>query len=353
MPAVRASPGPSRPTKLLQSTDPFSSRYRGETYYGLPPIKSSYYGWLIVAYFFIGGLASPLPFIANIVDLFGRKQDRGVVRAGRYIALLGALISPVLLIGDLHTPRRWYNMLRIYRRTSAMSIGAWALATFGTFTGVVAFGQALDDLFGWTFGRWMARLFTWPAALAGGVVSLYTGTLLAATNIPLWTGGFPYLSSLFTNSAVSTATAALTLAAEASQASPSTRRRLTWLALFASATELFFASLVTRQWRRFKVDAPLQDAPIRRGWRYGVLGLGIVGPLVVHVLEVVRGRTLPRVSALAPVGALVGGFLMRYVFIFAGNASGRIPEDYFLSTQPSSGSGEIVLRATVPAGARS
>ncbi len=353
MPTLRVPAGPPG-APARQAHSPLRSPYRGETYYGIPPIKSSYYGWLIVAYFFIGGLASALPFIANIVDLFGRREDRGVVRAGRYIALLGALVSPFLLIGDLHTPRRWYNMLRIYRGTSPMSIGAWALTTFGTFTGIVAFGQALDDWLGWALGRWIARIFTWPAALAGGIVSLYTGTLIAATNIPLWTSGFPYLSSLFASSAVSTATATLMLAAQVTRASSSTRRRLAWLGLVAGSSVLIFASLIARHWRRFKMDAPLRVPTLQFGWRVGVLGMGILVPLVVHTLEAIKGSTLSTLSTVAAISTLVGGFILRSVFIFGGNISGHRPQDYFLSTQPEAprASHEIVLSAGQASDAR-
>src|SRR5687768_6375194 len=102
------------------------------TYYDWPTVKSSHYRWLITTYFFVGGLAGAAQLIATIVDLVGGRRDRGVVSAGRYLALAGALLSPLFLIKDLHTPSRWYNMLRIARATSPMSIGSWTLALFGT-----------------------------------------------------------------------------------------------------------------------------------------------------------------------------------------------------------------------------
>jgi protein NrfD len=308
--------------------------YDDTTYYGMPAVKPSHYRWWIVSYFFIGGLASAAQFIATVLDLLGGKQDRPVVRAGRYLAFLGTLISPVLLIADLHTPRRWYNMLRIYRPTSPMSIGSWALATFGTFSGFVAVGQVFEDIFGGTAGRWLARVASLPAALAGGIVSLYTGTLLAATNTPLWGSAFPFLSSLFASSAASTATAALTLAMNATDAPESTRRRLGWFALIAGGAELFFATRIERNWQRRHVAGPIEQPPIGPTWRFGVLGLGIIVPLIVHAVEILRGRESRRVSALAAGAMLVGGYILRAVFIFGGIQSGRRPEDYFRFTRP-------------------
>ncbi len=309
--------------------------YRGETYYGMPALKPSPYRWLVTTYFFVGGLASAAQFIATAIDLFGARRDRPLVRAGRYLALAGALVSPFLLIADLHTPRRWYNMLRIYRPTSPMSIGSWALVLFGTFSGFVATGQAVEDVFGWRIGRWGARAASVPAALAGGIVSLYTGTLLAATNIPLWMSAFPFVSSLFASSAASTATAALTLAAQGANLPEDSRRRLSTLGAVTSATELVMAARIGLQWRRARTAEPLREPPLEMAWRAGVLGLGILTPLVVHAAEATRGRVPRALTTVAALGTLVGGFLMRAVFIFGGARSAERPQDYFRMTDPS------------------
>lgn len=323
--------------------------YAGQTYYGIPAVKSSHYAWPIAAYFFVGGLSSAAQFIATVLDLLGNRQDRPVVRAGRYLAFLGALASPGLLIADLETPKRWYNMLRIYRPTSPMSIGSWSLFTFGTASGFVAFGQFIEDLFGWGLGRWLARLASLPAALAGGVVSLYTGTLLAATNMPLWAGAFPFLSSLFASSAASTAAAALTLTTGGSETAETTRRRLTWFTLVTGAAELLFASLVERQWRRRQVDAPLQSGTLGSGWRFGVLGAGIIAPLMLHIADVLGGRESRALSTLSALSTLAGGFILRAVLVFGGNRSGQRPEDYFRFTQtPSPSSGRTGATGNIP-----
>jgi protein NrfD len=330
------------PRVELRGGNGASPAYEGQSYYDLPALKPSHYAWPIAAYFFIGGLASAAQFIATVLDLVGGKEDRPTVRAGRYLAFLGALVSPLPLIADLETPQRWYNMLRIFRSTSPMSIGSWTLTAFGVFSGLAAVGQAAEDLFGWVTGRWLARLASLPAALAGGVVALYTGTLLAATNLPLWAGASPFLSSLFASSATSTAAAALTLATPPS----STRRRLNWLALLTGAAELFFAVLIERDWRRRQVAAPLEQRRIEPAWRYGVLGLGILSPLVMHGVEALEGRTSPRVSTLAVLATLAGGFILRAVLVFGGNASARRPEDYLRLSQapgmPAAGAGRSV-----------
>jgi hypothetical protein len=146
--------------------------YDGETYYGRPALKPSPYGQLIASYFFVGGLAGAAQLIAGIADVCGHDDDQPVVRAGRYLGLAGILLSPVLLIADLRTHRGWYNMLRIFRRTSAMSIGAWTLTGFGLLSGVAAAAQAL-------YARTVSTLAS-VATLAGGY--MLRSVLISAGN---------------------------------------------------------------------------------------------------------------------------------------------------------------------------
>src|SRR5581483_6400659 len=211
-------------------------RAQPPSYYGRPAVKASQYRWLIASYLFVGGLAGAAQVLAAVADLFGRERDRPVVRAGRYVALAGALLSSIFLIADLHTPQRWYNMLRIFRRTSPMSFGSWTLATFGTFSGLAAAAQALEDLWGRRLpGLVLARLFCLPAAAAGVVMSYYTGILLSATSTSLWAAAYRLLPALFATSAMSSATAALSLLTTAAGVPKSVRRRLERIALAASA----------------------------------------------------------------------------------------------------------------------
>lgn len=323
------------PAQAIAQPVDLARPYTGENYYQVPPIKKGPYRWAIIFYFFLGGIASAAQFIATIADLFGREHDEKIVRAGRYFALAGALISPVLLIADLHKKERWYNMLRIYRSTSAMSVGAWALSVFGAFSGLTAAGQFLADLggAGHGIGRGVARLAQVPAALAGGVVALYTGTLMAATAAPVNASAFPFLSSLFASSAASTAAAALSVAAEAMGAPESSKRKLNLFALISGAVELVFALLVEREWRREGADTPLRETALGPAYRIGVLGLGVGEPLVAHTVQALLPRESRFVAVLSAVSALTGGFILRAVFVLGGDESARRAEEYFKFTQ--------------------
>lgn len=311
-------------------------RYAGETYYDLPALKATHYRWLVIAYFFVGGIASASQFIATIVDLFGHKQDRSLVRAGRYLALVGSVISPILLILDLYTPQRFYNMLRIYRRTSPMSIGSWALFTFGILSGLTAVAHFMADLTKLSLFRSLARILGIPSALAGGMVALYTGTLLAATSNPLWSSAFPFLSSLFATSAANTGSAALSLIGEMTHMPKSTHKRLAYFGLAVEIAELTLVTIITRRWQKAGVAAPLNEQPLASVYRFGAIGLGLVVPITLHLLHILTGRYRHITALIAGLATLAGGFCLRTSVIFAGNKSADRPADYFSLTQPAS-----------------
>lgn len=315
-----------------------AAEYDGRTYYGQPAVKKSHYGWLIVSYFFVGGIGGAAQLISAVADLLDGRQHQSVVRAGRYLGLAGSLISPVLLIADLHTPSRWYNMLRIFRPTSAMSLGAWTLSAFGTFSGLAAAGQLLNDLFGWRLGGWAARVFGWPAALAGVVMSFYTGILLSSTSTPLWAAAPRLLPALFGSSAASTAAAAIELASRPLGQTRAERRRLARLSLLASALELSLGLALRVQWRRKGLDAPLREIALPHAFGAATV-LGAAVPLAIHARSRMRGRASARSATTAAVLALAGGYALRAAVLFAGNRSAQRPTDYFRLCQPAGPSG--------------
>lgn len=349
-----------------------------EDYYGLPAMKASHYGWLIATYFFVGGLAGGAQLIASVAGLVGGEEDHAVVRAGRYLALAGALLSAPLLIADLHTPRRWYTMLRIVRPTSPMSIGSWTLSLFGTSGALLAGRQGLQDravgagrpapdasrgslpgpasaqparaeaasrqhtaeaitalpLIGLL--QPLSRLAVLPAALSGAVMSVYTGVLLEATSVPLWSSAAPLLGPLFGSSAVSTAAAALSLLLGLGGAGSGARQRLTRLGMLSGAAEFGLALAIGRRWRQ-RLLSPLPGRTFQSAYYGGVLGLATGLPLLLHAVHLAAPRRTRPLPLLAAVSTLAGGYLMRALLVFAGNASARRPQEYLHATRSPNG----------------
>lgn len=272
------------------------SGYRGETYYGRPALKPPHYGWLVVAYLFTGGIAGAAQVIAAAAG--GRRAGR----VARAIALAGVAASPALLIADLHHRSRWYNMLRIARPSSPMSLGSWTLGALG---GLSALG-VLADL---ARSAPLRRAVAPPAAVAGAVLSVYTGSLFASTATPLWSSVPRWLPVLFGASAMSTASAALELAGE----------DLGPLPAVALGSELVAMAATTRAWHDAGVAGAIDDDPALVLADRLSVGLGIVA-LAAHLLG--RRRT-------GAVAALAAGVTLRALIVFGGRRSGARPRDYF------------------------
>src|SRR5919112_9087 len=105
------------------------------SYYGRAVLKEPVWSWEIPWYFFAGGLAGASSNLALVARLTGNDT---LARRARIAAVGGAAVSPVLLIMDLGKPERFYNMLRVFKPTSPMSVGTWVLSAFGSTTGLAA-----------------------------------------------------------------------------------------------------------------------------------------------------------------------------------------------------------------------
>jgi formate-dependent nitrite reductase membrane component NrfD len=287
--------------------------------------------WLIIGYFFVGGLAGGSFFIAALIDVFGGAQDRALARLGYYVAFPAVLLSGVLLIIDLGRPLRFWHMLLesntwqpMFKWYSPMSVGSWALLLFGAFT-FAAFLAALADAHRARW-RWASRLR--PPGIAGLLVVLvggalgffvasYTGVLLAVTNRPIW-ADTTLLGLNFLVSAASTSAALIILLAWRSRwrTTPGMHalsRFDSWLLVFEL---LLLAALVVSL-------GPAMRAFLN-AWGVvlvvGVVLLGIVVPLILHL----RGRRFGRDLGvpLASLLVLFGGFLLRLVVVLASESTG-------------------------------
>src|SRR6266581_4028960 len=263
--------------------------------------------WLIIFYFFVGGLAGGAYFLGAVLEWFGRPDDRLVIRTAYRVGLWGAVVSGLLLTLDLGRPLRFWHMLfqsanlphLMFKSWSPISFGAWALLLFGACA--VLSARLLRE------GTVVAKLVAAVGALLGFFLAGYTGVLLSVTNRPIWADS-PWLGALFLASGASTGAATLILLAPGRGA---TERSLAWLSSFDSqalVVELlilvaFIVSLgsVNRVWLS------------SWGWGLvllvGVVGLGILAPLRLHA------RRQPVANAARLV--LLGGFLLRLATMFA------------------------------------
>jgi hypothetical protein len=293
------------------------------TYHGKPAIKPSLYGWTVALYIFVGGLAAGLQIMVTAAELLAAPGSARAVLIGRGIALAGAILGGILLIVDLHTKQRFYNMLRIFRPTSPMSIGTYALMGFG-FWSLVAFVTQL-------FGLRLVDLGCGClAAGTGWWMTTYTAALLSATATPLWAATPRLLAVRFASSAMATGAATAVLIALGT--APGLARPFGTLAALALAVELFASIAATVVRHRLHINGPLEETPWGPIYVVGVLVIGLCAPIALYILAAVDPGAAAPASIAASICVLCGGLLMRGVILLAGNESAKRPRDYFRFT---------------------
>jgi formate-dependent nitrite reductase membrane component NrfD len=299
-------------------------------------VADPHWGWWIILYFYLGGIAAGAYFLATTIDLVGDDRDRELARTGYWLAFPLIALCGLFLTVDLSQPTRFWHMLfrsgdvehalaagwplsavgwrliggaPLLKYWSPMSVGSWALTVFG----LCSFLSFLGSL--WPAGR-LARVLRHGIAgraLAllgcgmGLFVASYTGALLTASNQPVWSDSV-LIAPLFLTSAGSTGLAAMLLIARwRGIGSPETLERLSRADLWVLGLELLF-------FLAFLVSLGGWLVPALRTWQgevliVGTLLVGLLAPLAVHLLAGVSGRR----AALALSGlVLVGGLLLRY-----------------------------------------
>lgn len=259
------------------------------------------WGWYVILYFFLGGVAGGLMAIASGLELVGDERDQEAVRFAHRLTFPLIIACAVLLIIDLGTPMRFWHMVfkserfpeLIFKPWSPISLGSWILTVYG--------GVAFVEYF-WP-GRIRSRAWTILGGLAGFALAGYTGVLVAGTSNAVWHNA-RLMGALFLLSGCSTAYALLILWGKPSA---STLRKLndgdSWAVIFeALVLALMLIGL----------------GPLGRvfwtGWFgvvfwLGVVGLGLIVPIARHWISYDPRR--------AAACALIGGLLLRFVIVMS------------------------------------
>jgi hypothetical protein len=198
-------------------------------------------------------------------------------------------------------------MLRVFKPTSPMSMGSWALAAMGP----AAVGAAVSDRLG-ILPR-LGRAAEVVSALLGPVLCTYTATLVANTAVPVWHEAGRELPTVFAGSAMASAGAAATILTPAADAGPARR-----LAVTGAAVEL--AAVAAMERRLGELAEPYHQG---EAGRYARLARGCTALGAVAVAAAGARR---RWAAVAGSGLLLAGSAFERLAVYkAGFQSARDP----------------------------
>ena len=293
------------------------------------------WGWEIPVYLFLGGWTAGIMVLCGWALWKGQRDERphatfSLASSGLFmLAFMAISLGMGALFLDLEHKLYVWRLYLTFEPASPMSWGAWILMLVYP---VLVMGMLLDpprnlmNRFPRIEPAWTSltdnltvRRVTGLVAICAGVaLGIYTGILLSALGArPLWSSAI--LGPLFLFSGLSAA------AAFAHWASPDQPEREylakidnQFLASELAMVFLFLIGLTT------STEAHLQAARLFLGGPYtavfwvGVVGIGIVLPLIIQSLAVTH--RVPH-TPLAPVLVLLGGLALRFVIVSAGQIS--------------------------------
>jgi hypothetical protein len=304
-----ATPEPPDP-KLVEQANLRGRRGEPPTIVQGPMMKPAVWTWEVPLYFWFGGMAAGAAFVGLACDLAGDERS---ARVARKVALAALAPSPPLLIMDLGRSERFYNMLRIFKPRSPMSMGSWCLTIFGGL-GSAAVGADLLGL------RRTGRRLGAANAIVAGYLGSYTGVLLASTAVPVWARSRLFLGPIFVSTGTLTGAAAtrLVLSATGLPAGHPTREALGRVESGAMAAELLLSE-VNRD--RLGSLASVLDDGEGASWFHRAKWLARAG----LAMRLARGR---RASAehVASVCFLGAALCYRFAWVRSGRSSAQDDE---------------------------
>lgn len=289
------------------------------------------WGWEIPIYLFLGGLVAGIMLtVSAAVLLLGRDRVTQAMRRG-------ALLAPVLLsLGmgalfiDLTYKLHVFRFYTTFRASAPMSLGSWVLLLVYPVQLGLVLAMPADLIEPWlgkvpvlapvltrlrAFAEKHVTRLAWGGLVLGVALGVYTGVLLSATVArPLWSSGA--LGFLFLASGSSTGVAALmVLERDHQMQGLMARADLALIALELMVLLLWLVGLMTqgpvyREAARLVLTGPYAPA---------FLGMVVFGGLLVPAaLEglSLRGKALH--SRWVPALVLLGGLLLRFVIVYAG-----------------------------------
>ena len=310
------------------------------------------WGLPVITYLYLAGVGAGMVTVSSSVLLRGGGGGFGGdhFTLARYGALLGpipVMLGTALIVFELGRPFRALNLFKLIN-LSPMNIGSWLLSLFMLTS--VFYALTFAPSFLPQLKRLSDRLSPVRATLAwinvpmGIGVAVYTGIMLGAMPArPLWNS--PILALLFLVSAISTGVAAIILARvffHRKSPDAEVERQFHQSAYLLTATDVMLIGLELMVIFLFVLFAHLTIGNVKYAmavilpggemammfWFWVVL-IGLLLPGLVELAYVVpkllyhRDYAAPKaVEVTVAVAVLIGGFMLRYIIVVAGQITG-------------------------------
>lgn len=288
------------------------------------------WGWEIPLYLFLGGIVAGMMIISGYFLFRGRWRETGSTSTTLpFLSMILLSAGMLALFLDLEYKVHVWRMYATFQITSPMSWGSWILVLVypALFLNMLVRQPRWIGVRVPLFEKWSAELHRHPVGiktvgvanmLLGATLGIYTGVLLSAFSArPLWNS--PVLGLLFLVSGLSAAAAFVhIIAKDVRERELLAKSDNAFLTIELFVLGLFLIGLSTSTAVHQQSAELLVRGTFAPLFWVGVVGMGIVIPLFLQSLAVTH-RVIH--SAIPPIMVIVGGLLLRFVIVAAGQAS--------------------------------
>ncbi|MGW8266659.1 MAG: NrfD/PsrC family molybdoenzyme membrane anchor subunit [Longimicrobiales bacterium] len=297
------------------------------------------WGWEIPLYLFLGGLVAGIMIFTGIRMLRrGDEKPSTALSLLPWVAPLGISVGMFFLWLDLEHPFNAWRFYMAFRATSPMSWGAWILLGIYPVSILLAWVTTpeslkagirerllaiplLDRVDGWASMN--TRLLGSLNIAMGAALGIYTGVLLGTMAArPLWNSAL--LGPLFLVSGLSTGAAFMLLFGLTDRERVFLGRAdMGLIAAELAILSLWIIGLATGGSPSQSALGMILGGPYTAAFWALVVVLGLLAPLYGEWLEFKHGAVPGKGAAIL---VLIGGFALRWILVFAGQATGWVTE---------------------------
>ncbi|HVN58735.1 MAG TPA: NrfD/PsrC family molybdoenzyme membrane anchor subunit [Bacteroidales bacterium] len=286
--------------------------------------------WPIPLYLFLGGMAAGILAIAAIYYIRGREEDyKAAVRITPMLAPFLLVLGLLALFLDLRHKAYFWQLYVNIKLQSPMSWGAWVLMVITpvSFIWAALHIRELFPRWDWKYSVLYSvekffirykKILAWVMLIYALVLGIYTGILLSAFNArPFWNTSI--LGPLFLASGLSAGAAATLIISK----NTDERKQFARIDLVLIGIELF---LIIHMFMGFLASTQVQidAANMFLGGPYTTvfwIFVVIMGMLIPALLEVLELRKYHIPAILPAILVIFGSFMLRFIIVFAGQAS--------------------------------
>lgn len=288
------------------------------------------WGWEIPVYLFLGGLVAGMMIISGFFLYKGREKEADCTC--RYLPILSVIflsLGMFSLFLDLAHKLYVWRLYLTFRPTSPMSWGSWILilvypaliANFlikphDYFINKFTFIKKYSDLI--NSKKKAVKYIGLLNIVLGGMLGMYTGVLLSTLGArPLWNSAVLWV--LFLISGLSTAAAFVHMIAKNKyERELLAKADNQFIILEIVVIIMLLVGLLSASQAHADAARLLLTGPFAAAFWVFVVGMGLLIPLFIQMLAV---NHKIKHTMVAPIMVLVGGLILRFIIVYAGQYS--------------------------------